>query len=638
MPDTARRLPARASLEQLQKQAKELLRLHRKGDAGAEERFRPAHDRTLADAQFVIAREYGFESWAQLKQHVEARRETDASRYEALANDLMSAVDGEAEALARLNAVFGNTFTRAGTPFTAGQLRERVGELLPGVEQLTLDSARLFIARQHGFADWAGLLPGTSSSAAHGRYQIDWRENTIRVGPVSSSADWDTICAVMKEHRITGLDAGGRMTDAGLRRLSKLGHITRLNLGGSAQLSDNGLAHLAGLDALRELDLSGVKGQVTDRGLEVLRRLPALRRFEACWQPNLSDAGFAHLAACEHLESVNLLGTAGGDGAIQALNAKAKLRDFRSGRTVTDAGLGLFREFPAFRTWEGRQVSYGLMSAKAGPTHLLIDGPFTKTGLDGLATLDGLFGLTFFWHCSAITGADLGPLKDFANLGFIGCQDALCDDAAMRHIASIPKLRMLMAQGTVATEAGFAELSRSRTLEYIWGRECCNLTGRGFAAFAEMPALRGIAVSCKRVEDDALALLPRFGGLRELVPMDVADDGFRHVGRCEKLEALWCMYCRETGDQATTHIADLSNLKTYYAGKTRITDRTLEILGRMESLEKLEFWQCAGLTNNGLAHVAGLPRLREIGLDGLAGVSREAISLFPASVRVSYTA
>jgi hypothetical protein len=277
------------------------------------------------------------------------------------------------------------------------------------------------------------------------------------------------------------------------------------------------------------------------------------------------------------------------------------------------------------------------MSAEAEPNRLLLDGPFTDTGLAGLAGLDGLYGLTFFWHCPAFTSSGLEPLKALPNLGFLGCQDQHCDDEAMRHIAAIPRLRMLMGQGAVAGDRGFEALSRSRTIEYIWGRECPNLTGRGFAALAAMPALRGIAVSCRNVDDASLALLPVFPELREFMPMDVPDEGFRHVGRCPNLEALWCMYCQETGDAATEHIAGLSRLKTYYAGKTRITDRSLEILGKMPSLERLEFWQCAGITDDGIAHLAALPHLREISLHG-SGITRAAPSLFPAHVRVNYSA
>src|SRR5262249_11886896 len=155
------------------------------------------------------------------------------------------------------------------------------------------------------------------------------------------------------------------------------------------------------------------------------------------------------------------------------------------------------------------------------------------------------------------------------------CDGKLCDDTAMSHIAAIPRLRMLMAQGTVATDDGFATLSRSPTIEYIWGRECPNLEGRGFKALAEMPALKGLAVSCKFVDDASLAALPGFPALTWLLPMDVSDDGFRHVGLCVQLEKLTCMYCRDTGDAATEHIAGLSSLKHYYAGRTQITDRSL---------------------------------------------------------------
>ncbi len=72
-----RRLPERPSLEQLRKQAKDLLRDARGGEATALARLHPtgrgAPDArsTLADAQRAIAREYGFPSWPRLVHHVQ---------------------------------------------------------------------------------------------------------------------------------------------------------------------------------------------------------------------------------------------------------------------------------------------------------------------------------------------------------------------------------------------------------------------------------------------------------------------------------------------------------------------------------------------------------------------------------------
>jgi hypothetical protein len=193
----------------------------------------------------------------------------------------------------------------------------------------------------------------------------------------------------------------------------------------------------------------------------------------------------------------------------------------------------------------------------------------------------------------------------------------------------------LRAQGAVATDDGFIALSRSASLEKFWGRECPNLTGRGFIALSQMPALRALGVSCKNVNDQALSSLPRFPVLRDLTPIDVKDDGFRHVGRCVRLERLSCMYCRDTTDVATEYITHLQ-LESYYAGLTKITDRSLEVLGRMTSLKSIEFYETKGVTDAGLSYLAALPRLREVHLSGLPNVTIAGVGVFPAHVRVEY--
>jgi len=660
MPDHTSHLPTHPSLEQLRKQAKELLRDYHAGHAAAAARFRaisprladPARteDVTLADAQFVLACEYGFESWARLKQHIEVLPHPKLEPFERAAADIVVICGSDdADALQRITDLIGRTYPYPDRRAQLQQYLMVVRGPKSRIEDITQADARLIVARRFGFESWAELAesvtlpPSDTRSAPLGIsstppfYKIDWKENTIELRPPLSAKDWNTIFGVMNEHQINGLNANGQMTDAAMERLPQLDHVTRLNLGGSKRLSDDGLKHLARMPQLHELDLSEYPGgRITDRGLEILRHLPALRRFQMCWQSGISDAGVANLSFCDNLESVDLLGTPTGDGAIIALTGKPKLRRFKTGRLVTDAGLPLLHQFPVFKAWQGGEVKYSLMSPDAEPNHLLLDGPFSDKGLASIAGLEGLFALTFFWHISALTADGLKPLLGLPNLGFLGCQDELCNDEAMRHIAAIPRLRMLMGQGAVASDDGFAALSRSQTIEYIWGRECPNLKGRGFAALAAMPSLKGLAVSCKKVDDASLSALPRFPALRGLMPMDVSDDGFRHVGRCEKLEDLWCMYCRKTGDTATSHIAGLSRLKTYYAGATKITDRSLEMLGHVSSLESIEFYECSRITNAGVAFLAGLPRLREITVGGSPNVTREGMAVFAATVRANY--
>ena len=100
------------------------------------------------------------------------------------------------------------------------------------------------------------------------------------------------------------------MTDTALARLPALEQVTRVHLEGSNQVTGQGLLHLARMPQLEDLDVGGWHSPITDRGLEALRSLPALRTFAACWSRLISDAGVEHLARCDNLESVNLMGHA----------------------------------------------------------------------------------------------------------------------------------------------------------------------------------------------------------------------------------------------------------------------------------------------------------------------------------------
>lgn len=69
-------LPTRPSLENIKKQAKRLHKNARSNSSDALALISPFFDEpskiTLQKAQLVIARGYGFSSWAKLKQHIEA--------------------------------------------------------------------------------------------------------------------------------------------------------------------------------------------------------------------------------------------------------------------------------------------------------------------------------------------------------------------------------------------------------------------------------------------------------------------------------------------------------------------------------------------------------------------------------------
>ncbi len=636
----SRPITASTTLENLKHEAKRWRKALRARDVPAWARLRlvvpdaPA-DPTLRDIQHALALEHGLPGWTALTDRL--RADAPMRRYNAVVEALVTAYREDDERARRIVwDYFGHARAwdalRRYIRLDLGKSEEPRG---PEDLEITIDDARYLVARAQGFESWSALtafvasVPAGKTLAAKpaGAYTLD--ESGAQL-PVIRTRDWDELFAQVQTRSIPGLHANGQMTDALLERVSRLTTLEALDLGSSREVTDDGIRLLARLPRLRQLTLSGCG--ITDRGLEVLRSLPCLESIAVSWTA-ITDAGARHLAACRGLRSVDLGATDCGDGAIRALAGMPHLQVFRSGNGVTDEGIGWLHDIPIFKTWHGGASRMGLTSADAQPNYLLLRGPFTNDGLSRLAGLDGLFALNLDSDRLRVTGEGLAPLVDLPHLEWLAFD---AKDGSMAQIAALPHLRFLMCQDTTAGDDGFLALSRSRSIEYIWGRRCYNLRRRGFAALASIPTLRALSVSCRHVDDEGLSALPRFPSLTELMPMDVPDAGYRHIGRCARLESLVLMYCRETTDAATEHITGLPSLKQYFASYTRITDRTPTLLSGIPSLEEVTLDTCAGVTEAGIVALARLPRLRDVRVSGMPRVSAAVTQAFGSQVRVAY--
>jgi Leucine-rich repeat (LRR) protein len=557
--------------------------------------------------------------------------------YETKAEALLDAYrTGTPEAMERH---YRHTWHRRAWPAMRRYVQLDLGKRPAGTEDdvdISLDDARHLVAAEHGFADWGALKDFTTTlrpgrrlaSKPVGVFAGDASPET-ESRPIAISRDWDEIVALLAVNAPAQLGAVGQMTDEILADIARVDGIVGLHLNGSRGVTDEGSRHLAGMSRLKRLDLSGTS--ITDRGLEILRHLPALDNLSLAGTA-ITDAGARELANCHGLARLNLAGTQTGDGAIRALAGKRALTHFTSGAGVTDAGIPLLHEIPAFKSWHGGDVESALLSYDSEPNHLNLRGPFTDRGLQHMRGLDGLAGLDLDDSHLAITAAALEPLVSLANLSWLGVD---AKDDWMPYIAQMPALRFLGVQDTVAGDDGFVALGRSNTIERIWGRRCHNLRSRGFLALAQMPRLSGLSVSCLNVTDSAIAALPSFPSLVELMPMDIPDTGYRHIGKCERLESLVLMYCRDTTDAATEHITGLRKLKSYFNSYTTITDRTPDLLSTMDSLEGITFDTCHYLTNAGVGRLARLPRLKTLHASG-AQITSDVARPFRADVRVHW--
>ena len=627
------------NLDSLKKEAKRWLAALRANDAEARARL----NRTLSqypvvlhlrDIQHALAREHGFKGWAELKKSLESRADAGHAaleRYETMAEALLQAYrSGTPEALERhYSFTWHRRAWQAMRSYVQLDLGRRPSHPAEDVE-ISLDDARYLIAREHGFSGWDELQKFTRTAPVPSLetakpVRLVMQDDSDEGRTLAVLRDWDSVVRLLAEYPSAVLDAAGQMTDEALDRISRVSSVTGLNLGGSKALTDAGLRHLSRLSRLEHLDLSGIG--ITDAGLAVLAELPMLKSVSLAMTAT-TDAGVAHLARCPELERVNLAWTRTGDGALKALAGKPKLAQFFSGALVTDSGIPILHDWPVFKSWQGGEVKIGLMSPQSFPNNLSLRGPFTDAGMRHLRGLDGLFGLNIDDQKLSITAAALPPLASLPNLGWLSTD---AKDDWMPYIAEMPRLAYLGVQDTSAGDDGFTALSKSRSLQFIWGRRCHNLRNRGFVALAQLPVLRGLSVSCLNVDDSAISALPSFPALRELMPMDIPDRGYRHIGKCRDLESLILMYCRDTTDLATEHITGLGKLSYYFNSYTAITDRTPELLSTMPSLERITFDTCHGLTNEGVRKLARLPRLHELRASGRQ-LTRDAALGFPASV------
>ena len=168
----ARELPAHPNLEQYKKQAKDLLKACKVGTPEALARMRKHQLRsarlTLADAQFVIAREHGFESWPRFAHQITTL--TGGGSLTAVwksAEDAVVAGDvGTLERLLREHQQMFRT-ARPQTSWLGGLTRD-----------YSAGDARSIIVQNHCFEDW-GQFASYAAALKDGRSAVARFERAV---------------------------------------------------------------------------------------------------------------------------------------------------------------------------------------------------------------------------------------------------------------------------------------------------------------------------------------------------------------------------------------------------------------------------------------------------------------------------
>lgn len=158
------------------------------------------------------------------------------------------------------------------------------------------------------------------------------------------------------------------LTDLELETISRLAGLEDLNIGvgvalgaprpsdlgpadgeaecriaGGTRITDFGLAKLANLRKLRQLDLSGAA--ITASGLKTLANLPEIRRLSLWNVKGLDDSAAPYIEALRNLTSLDLSNTSIGDETLGRLAKLSHLQRLYVSEThVTTEGLTAFRK------------------------------------------------------------------------------------------------------------------------------------------------------------------------------------------------------------------------------------------------------------------------------------------------------
>lgn len=296
----------------------------------------------------------------------------------------------------------------------------------------------------------------------------------------------------------------------------------------SYELDDSALLNLSqggeGLAVVEEINLNGSK--VTNGGLAHLAKLPNLRQLDVRNSPVDKD-GAAAIAAITTLETLKLDGGEMTDEAVQALNPLSELKTLEiSNVRLSPGGWSQLTNHPHLETLhinnsnmsdEGLEIIGELKSLK---TLLLNSVQITDRGIINLKGLDNLEFLSLGY--TSVNGSGFGPLvkaKGLKSMKRLAMDSTPLGPFGAKAIMTMSQLEGLGLGnlGTMRDQDFVPMVKPLKNLHDINISNCKSLSGQAFLAFVGNENITVINASgCDAIDDS----------------------GLRHLAKCESLRVL----------------------------------------------------------------------------------------------------
>lgn len=441
-------------------------------------------------------------------------------------------------------------------------------------------------------------------------------------------------------YRLERLQVPRYMTDAGMAQIARAPWLKALYLS-ETPVTDAGMAYLQGLPALRELsiDASNVSDAglaylsflpeldylmlggpyFTDHGMEQLRVAPSIRILNVS-RLGISDRGVQHIAALPNLEVLSLYG-------IPALTNES-LAHLGQSQTIRKLDLSV----PAGETSRIHDEGFASLATCTNLEYLSLPPTFTDRGLASVAKLKGLKYLR-------ATNSSRGSLSDaglraIAELPIIEelhltGGDGITDSGIAR-IGGMRSLRtlMLMSDSRNFTDAGVAELANLTnltSLELFMTPKYCPVTKSGLNHLNRLTNLTFLSILGGRQDDSVLDL----SALYEMENLtlsiqDLRDEDVAFVAKLPNLK--WLQGVRGITDEGMACVAGLTRLERLGIGGPTVTDEGLRHLRGLKVLNHLSLE--GNFTDAGLRQLESNPLLRIVSFDGGRSFTQEGLERF----------
>jgi len=266
-------------------------------------------------------------------------------------------------------------------------------------------------------------------------------------------------------------NADGSKVKLELKKFAPLPKLIRFTLEESKN-ADAILQQIGELTRLQDVSLAG--SDLTDAGLAAVAGLPELRSLGLSRVQRITPAGWKALAAAPKLEELVLESSAIGDAGFKELAGLKMLRDLKlKGTNLTLAGTGpIFGGWKQLRTLDASDTKLddaGLAAtaqAKGLTSLKLHSVAITDDGLKGLAMLVKLQTLSLE-GCEKITGTGFVHLGDLRLLETLSLADSPIGDAGLKEIAWLRNVKVLDLDRTKISDEGLRVLATPRGLEEL---------------------------------------------------------------------------------------------------------------------------------------------------------------------------